>query len=136
MLISFRLPVGLLCLALITTVAGCYGQEGPPRQRVSGTVTYRGQPVPIGVIQFAPDGSQGNIGAPGFAEIKDGAFDTDLSGKGVIGGPHILTIEAFSGKDADPDLRPNGTPLVTGYQKKLELETDTESVVDLELSKK
>lgn len=125
--------VFLLFGLLFPLAVGCSSEEGPPRYRVSGEVTFKGTPVPIGVIQFMPDTSQGNSGPPGFAEIKEGQFDTKLSGKGIIGGPHIVSIDAFNGKNIDPDMKPNGDPLVSGYQKRfaLEKEADTELTIEL-----
>lgn len=129
-----------LHVAMIATIlflaAGCSVEEGPPRYRVSGTVTYQGEPVPTGVIQFTPDASKGSSGPPGFAEIEAGVFDTKLSGKGVVGGPHRVTVDAFSGENVDPDLLPSGSILVSNFQQSLDLNVDSETVVDLELTKK
>jgi len=136
MLTSFRVDLALFAVLLFATVAGCGGDDGPPRYRVSGTVTHRGEPVPVGVIQFTPDGSQGNNGPPGFAEIKDGKFDTEISGKGAIGGPHLIMVDAFNGKNINPDFNPNGDTLVSAYQKRVELKQDTETRLELELTAK
>lgn len=48
-----------------------------------GKVTWKGQPIPRGVIYFGPDGGKGNTGPQGYALIVDGLFDTrKASGKG------------------------------------------------------
>ena len=119
---------------LAVLVAGCSGETGPQRYRVSGTVTHEGAPVPIGVIQFTPDATQGNSGPPAFADIKDGKYDTSISGKGFIGGPQIVAIDAFSGVNIDPDLRPSGDPIMIGYQKSFDLPTDQDATLDIELT--
>ena len=62
---------------LVVLLLGCSGEDGPQRYRVSGTVTFKGAPVPIGVIQFPPDATQGNSGPPAFADIKDGKYDVN-----------------------------------------------------------
>lgn len=127
---------GKLALALLGLVLlGCSGDKGPKRYRISGEVTCEGRPVPIGAIQFTPDASQGNSGPPAFAEIKEGRYDTTVSGKGFIGGPHIVAIDAFSGKNIDPDLLPNGEPIQQGFQKTFDLPVDQDVTLDIELTK-
>lgn len=119
---------------LAVLLLGCSGEEGPQRYRVSGTVTFEGSPVPIGAIQFTPDATQGNSGPPAFAEIKDGEYDTAVSGKGFIGGPHIVSVDAFSGKNIDPDLAPSGDPIAVGYQKVFDLPKNQDVTLDIELT--
>jgi hypothetical protein len=81
-------PVLLGCLAL-----GCGSEKS---YRVTGKVTFKGQPVPTGKIYFMPDGAKGNSGPTGFADIKDGRFDTSASGgRGTVGGPVIIAIEGI-----------------------------------------
>jgi hypothetical protein len=76
----------ICCLSL-----GCGGDK---TYRVSGAVTFNGNPVPAGKIYFMPDGSKGNTGAAGYADIKDGQYDTSATGgRGTAGGPMIVRIE-------------------------------------------
>jgi hypothetical protein len=80
------LPIVACCLAI-----GC----GDSTYRISGKANFKGQPIPEGQILFIPDSSKGNKGPSGSAEIKNGQYDTGASGgKGVIGGPMIVRIEA------------------------------------------
>lgn len=79
-------------------MAGCSKQTGPPRYSLSGTVTFRGEPVPLGTIAFEPDTSQGNRGPAGYADIIGGRFQTHL---GAVGGPHIVRISGASGPMID-----------------------------------
>ena len=123
-------------LLLAVLLFGCSGETGPQRYRVSGSVTHKGAPVPIGVIQFTPDATKGNSGPPAFADIKDGKYDTQVSGKGFIGGPQIVAIDAFSGKNVDPDLLPSGEPIMVGYQKAFDLPKDQDVTLDIELTEK
>jgi len=91
--------------------AGCGGNEGPERYDLSGTVTYQGQPVPRGYIQFTPDSSLSNAGPAGYADIQDGKYDTSKNGKGTVGGPHTVTIEGYDGIAKPEAELPSGTPL-------------------------
>lgn len=89
----------LFCVFALTTallLGGCGGDDGGRNVHVKGTVTFDGKPVPSGRIGFEPTGD----GAPGFATIKDGEFDTSLEGnKGTVGGPHKVMI---TGQEALP----------------------------------
>jgi hypothetical protein len=87
-----------LAAGMLVMVVGCSKQTGPPRYTVSGTVTFRGEPVPVGTIAFEPDTSQGNRGPAGYADIVNGRFQTHL---GAVGGPHIVRINGASGPTID-----------------------------------
>jgi hypothetical protein len=92
-----RGPRGLAWFTIALTVAGC-AARGPQRWDLSGQVTYNGKPLPAGVILFDPDVTRGNDGPGGFANVKDGTYDTRKEGRGVIGGPHLVRIQGFDGK--------------------------------------
>jgi hypothetical protein len=86
----------LLVAVLSFCITGCGG--GPKLYRVSGNVTFAGKPIPEGKIYFTPDGAKENSGAPGFANIKDGKYDTSgAGGQGHGGGPMAVRIEGSSG---------------------------------------
>ena len=85
-------------MAAVVCVSGCMRRPGPARHTVSGTVTFRGQPVPAGTIAFEPDARQGNRGPAGYADIVNGRFRTHL---GAIGGPHLVRISGASGPAVD-----------------------------------
>lgn len=89
--------------AALAALVCCFapGCGGDGTHRVSGTVTYKGQPVPVGKIYFIPDGSKGNSGPSGYADIKDGKYDTG-SGPGSVAGAVLISIEAF-----DPNAKPD-----------------------------
>lgn len=83
-------------LAALVLFAGCGGER---EYHLSGTVTYKGQPIPEGYIVFEPDGSQGNTGAPGRCKILDGKYDTRADkGRGTVGGLHKIRIVGMDGK--------------------------------------
>jgi hypothetical protein len=76
---------------------GC-GGGGPKSHRVSGSVTIDGQPIPYGEVIFTPDSKRHNAGPQGIAEIRDGTFDTSVSGgKGMAGGPTIIRVNGMTG---------------------------------------
>jgi hypothetical protein len=83
----------LLLIGAVGLVCGC-GTDGPARYDLSGTVTYQGQPVAGGEVIFTPDAAKGNTGPGSFATIKEGRYAT-YPGKGVIGGPHSITIIGY-----------------------------------------
>jgi len=92
----------LLASAFWFGSVGCGG--GPTLYRVSGKATFAGNPIPVGKIYFMPDGAKENTGAPGFAEIRDGKYDTSASGgQGVGGGPMIVKIEGNNGAGSTDD---------------------------------
>lgn len=88
----------LACAAALAC-AGCSETKG---NKVTGKVTFKGQPVAAGKIYFtdAAKSAEG-AGMPGYADIKDGAYDTSRRGsQGVKGGAMVVRIEGFdaSGK--------------------------------------
>lgn len=88
---QIKCNIGLGILVLFVVV-GCSGQDGPRRYHLSGTVTHDGQPVQEGSISFFPQEQAGV--AVGFATIVNGKYDTKVGGRGHIGGPHEIQINA------------------------------------------
>jgi len=115
---AFRLLGAAVLLTGCLPLAGCGDRSG--RFNVSGKVTFDGKPIPAGRIYFDPDGSKGNRGLQGSAEIKDGQYDTARSRKGTTGGPVIVRIEGADGVRTDDD-HPNGKPLFPTYETTAEL---------------
>ena len=98
-----------VCLLVLCSLAlGCGEDKG---YRVSGKVSFMGKPVPAGKIYFMPDGSKANSGATGFADIKDGLYDTALPGG--HGSPGGAVIIAIVGNDPTGTLDKNASPDVT-----------------------
>jgi hypothetical protein len=84
-----------ITLALLWSLAclcGC-GPSGPERVVVSGTVTYRGQPIEQGSIRFVPSGS--TQGPASGAVIAQGKYDVSAKG-GVLVGTHRVEITAVA----------------------------------------
>lgn len=123
-----RAGSGVLLFALGFSLAplGCGGKSDPeaPVHHVRGTVTYKDREVPAGTIEFVP---KGGSGAPGFATIVNGKYDTSApGGRGTIGGPHRVVVNAFDGK-ADPARElPHGAPLASPFQTEYDVPKQTE----------
>jgi hypothetical protein len=113
-----RLFQAVLVCALAIPLGACSDQSSG-RFDLSGTVTFKGQPVPAGLIAINPDFSKGNDGPQGLAEIRNGRFDTRSLDKGAPSGPVILMIDGFDGA-AQPES-PEGKPLFLGYKLSLDL---------------
>lgn len=84
---------------VVVAAVGC-GGDGV--YRVSGTVKFKDQPVPAGKVYILPDGSKGNAGPAGFADIKNGSFDTASGGRGAVAGPVVFAVEGV-----DPNAAPD-----------------------------
>jgi len=101
-------------LALVAGAPGC-GESGPPMGRVSGKVTYNGQPVPKGTISFqsaSPEGrnATGEIGPDGSYTIQ-----TETPGDGAIVGDYKVAITALEDNvvlDYIPKKKPEPKRLV------------------------
>ena len=90
-----RRSIYLLAVLAITT--GC-SQETKLGQ-LSGTVMFKGKPVPAGYISFMPDATGGNLGPVKVVQIKDGAYNTALEkSAGIMPGATVIRIAGFDGK--------------------------------------
>jgi hypothetical protein len=91
----------LLFASLVLT--GC-GTGTPPLVAVTGHVSYHGQPLPGGVIVFAPDSAKGSNGPVASAVIQpDGSFTLRTADSpGAAVGWHRVTVVCVS--DPDPDV--------------------------------
>ena len=112
------------CLLLVVHVAllGCGRSDGPRRYEVSGRVTFQGEPVPVGLVQFVPDTSQDNHGPATSAAIEDGRFRTPR-GKGIVGGPHVVIVTGSDGVpfDSPEGIQSRGKALFPAYRHSIVL---------------
>jgi hypothetical protein len=103
------LVIGFAACALV----GCSADNGPKRFRVSGDAKFDGQPIVYGDVLFTPDGSKGNAGPQGIAQIRNGKFDTAApDGKGIAGGPTVIRVTGLTGP---------GGKVVCEYEMKTDL---------------
>jgi len=90
--------VGLLLAAAILVSGGC----GPAKREIanlSGKVTFKGQPVPAGYIQFSPNVAVGTLGSIRVLQIKDGVYDSSKESEpGINPGEYLIKIAGFDGK--------------------------------------
>ncbi|MEX2168310.1 MAG: hypothetical protein WD851_03295 [Pirellulales bacterium] len=115
-----RALLGLAAISLLAT--GC-GPQGVDRYDLTGTVTFRGQPVPKGYLIFQPDTAKGNRGPGSNAGLFDGRYET-MARQGHIGGPHIVSIVGTDGIPFDQGggvMNPMGKPLFPEYEVEVEL---------------
>lgn len=115
-------------LVACTLAPGCGGDN---THRVSGNVNFNGKPVPAGKIYFMPDGSKGNQGATGFADIKDGRYDTSSTGgRGCVSGALIVAIEgqdpSAPGKASKDDPEVQVKTLFPRYETTMDVSGDTQ----------
>lgn len=107
--------IGLMALILsgAATVPGCSSEEGPQRAAVRGVVTLDGTPLPLGVIQFIPDGE--TKGPSASASIQEGQFELpEISGPLI--GTHRIEIQT-----RDPELPdPGDEQAVAAYIQKVQ----------------
>lgn len=127
----------LLCVFVVSScMLGCYRGD-TSGNRITGKVTFAGKPVPAGKIYFRPDSSKGNSGTTGFADIRDGQYDTSAEGgQGAPAGPVVIMIDGndpsmvSSGDEVSADVTTN--PLFSGYETTVEL-PESASTKDIEV---
>jgi hypothetical protein len=103
-----RTWLGLAVAVCALAPAGCGPGNGLTMGRVSGRVTYNGEPVEFGEVLFLPDSEKGNTGVPSMGVIgKDGRYtmSTQDPDDGVIAGYHKVGIRAL-----DPELVTKDAP--------------------------
>lgn len=105
-----------LLIALLSLSMGC-ADDG--KFEVSGTVSFKGKPVPAGEIRFTPD--KGNKGPIVLARIKAGKYETPKD-KGLVGGHYQLRISGYgaAGNSKDPTASDFGRPLFSTYREDVE----------------
>jgi hypothetical protein len=123
-------------IGLLALLVSCSSEE--KLIRISGTVLCDGEPVPLGDIYFEPDAMKGQKGQAGFAEIRDGKFDTSKPGnQSVKPGAYEIRILGYDGKEANE--APRGQPifLLPEFTEKRQFEAkETELKYDIPGKKK
>lgn len=133
--ILFRSSTAFVAMTVMMLASGCgeSAPAGPQRYRLTGKVTFDGQPLKFGTITFEPDAAKGNSGPQGMATVRDGIFDTSKAGgAGVVGGPTRIVVDGTS--HAIVTEGGEGTVLFSGYaiEKDLSKENGT---VDIDVPK-
>jgi hypothetical protein len=89
-----------MLLFQVMLLVGCQSSSELERVVVSGNVTYNGEPIEYGVIQFRP--MDGTKGPSSSTEIVKGRYKMAAKG-GVPVGRHQVVIQAFRGEFSDPN---------------------------------
>jgi hypothetical protein len=127
----------LLVTFLSTAVAGCAGSDG--RIPIEGTVTYKGQPVPGGTIQFIPrDATRGTREG---ALLHEGQYALPPKNGLFPGTYHVSISSVQSGTpaaDAPPGAPRGGKQLLpekynTKSQLRIEVTPTAEHVFNFNL---
>lgn len=67
--------------------------------QISGSVTFKGKPVPAGYITFTPDVTAGTLGQVVGFQIADGKYDSTKNvPPGIAPGTYKVRIGGFDGK--------------------------------------
>jgi hypothetical protein len=99
-----------LGLALAVALVGC-DSGGAPTEKVTGTVTAKGQPVSQATVTFTPENGRP---ASGVTDAQ-GKFtlSTFKEGDGAVPGTHNVAIIPFKGEGPEPMP---GTPEAANYK--------------------
>jgi hypothetical protein len=99
----------VLCgLVASAALAGCGGAaDNLPRQAVSGSVTFGGQPLALGRIQFEPSSAEAK--APAGGEIKDGTFSIPRD-EGPTPGDYKVMITSSGASASTTRTAPGAEP--------------------------
>lgn len=96
----------LIVVVVVGVLLGCQRTGGPATEKVSGKVTFKGQPVAGAIVTFAPK-SPGAKAAAGTTDAS-GRFrlTTSGAGDGAVAGSYAVTV-------IKPE-RPKGPPAESG----------------------
>jgi hypothetical protein len=101
--------VGRLLIGIATATAciasGCGSGDDLPREPISGTVTFEGQPIASGSIQFLPRQTKEGIASGGV--IADGRFRV-VREDGPVPGSYQVMIFASDPTQAASPVEPPG----------------------------
>jgi hypothetical protein len=114
---ALQSSLALLLLSLLApALPGCRPHDGPERVVVSGTVSYRGEPVKRGVIRFIP--AVGTEAPVSVCPIQNGRYNCTFHG-GVPVGKHKVDVTAVRGKQRPGAPAPNPN-IVGGDEAEME----------------
>jgi hypothetical protein len=81
---------------LLAAAAGCGPGDAGGKVQVAGKVTFKGQPVALGRVYFDADQKKNPGGQSGYADIKDGRYDTAAEGKAPSAGAVNVRVEGLT----------------------------------------
>jgi hypothetical protein len=90
--------IGVLAVFGVPFLAGCGDPNG--RQGIAGTVTFKGQPLDMGNIEFQPAGGERTqAGAP----IRNGRYSISRR-QGLVPGSYKVILTSWEGLPPVPDV--------------------------------
>jgi len=135
----FLRVAAIVNLPLLIALAGCDKGEYPPMARVTGTVTYKGKPVPNMMVNFMPKAGRPSWGKTDAGGRFEMVFDSDTKGAElghhkVYFTPPATTIDMGKSKASSKALAEAAglTPEeMADFRKKYGLEETTKLEVDV-----
>jgi hypothetical protein len=128
-----RRPFAEALLLMASAAGGCMSEPEPvdriPRVAVSGKVTFDGNPLSAGKIQFQPIGTEPAPIAVG--DIEDGRFSIDRSG-GPSPGKYRVIISSRTAPKIREGQEPGGTP--KGEPEKIPKQYNTQSKLEVDIA--
>lgn len=122
---SCLIPAAITLVIVLVAATGC-GSRGPARYDISGTVTFRGEPVPAGSIMFIPTGTAAGEQPVGFCTFREGDFESKAgrspgtgSYRAVITGCDGIAYESRLGDIIEE--HPLGKNIFVGHVVELDL---------------
>ena len=117
---------------MIAILGGCSEAADPHgRQSLSGTITFEGQPLDAGVIDFLPTGSSQTAGAR--ALVQNGQYSVP-SQQGVMPGTYRVVITSPEENTTDPPAGPPGMEMPPPGTERIPAEYNTESEQTVQVS--
>lgn len=115
----------------VVIVAGCGGGDPLQRQAISGTVTFKGQPLDKGTIEFLPADPQGK--GMGGATIANGQFSLPAA-QGLLPGRYRVQISSpVGGAEPGPDEAPGDSSKLA--EERIPASWNTESKHEITVEK-
>jgi hypothetical protein len=123
-LLSLRVGVGCVLVAVLIGVAGCGGVKRVP---AGGTVTLDGEPLKEGVLEFVPDVSKGNnLRVSCMGPISNGRFNLTTAGMDRADNGAGAPVGWFKVRYFNPNER--------GYDPNSKVKDDSPRVANIYLS--
>ncbi|GAA4424622.1 hypothetical protein [Bremerella cremea] len=125
----------LLVAATVTALTGC-SQKPSDAYPVSGTVLFKGRPLPRGILQMRPDSSRGNSGPAIMFDVVQGKYETtSIEQNYHRGGAYKVTIHGFDGIPQPGKEMPLGERIFSDYSTSVMLPNEAASEIDFEIKK-
>jgi|694.fasta_scaffold05847_5 hypothetical protein len=110
---------GSLLLLACLWITGCSNQ--PALIEISGTVTFKGSPIPAGDVSFMPDVTVAG-GQLRMYMVKEGKFDSvQTPGMGLLPGKYKVRVNGYDGKQIPRYF--SGKQIFNPYELEMEIAT-------------